>query len=345
MRAPLSDLGLAHPVLAAPMAGGGTTPALVVAAARSGSFGFLAAGYKTPAALADQIHEVSQQTPTFGVNLFAPNPVPADPAEFRRYAAALQPEADRYGIDLRGAAPVADDDGWADKVGLLLERPVPLVSFTFGLPDPATIAALRRAGTITVQTVTSAAEAKAAQDAGVDVLAVQASAAGGHSATLTPERLPADVPLPELVARVRAVTDLPVIAAGGVGTPADVAAALGAGADAVMVGTVLLRSEESGASAVHQAALADPGRGPTILTRSFTGRPARALPNRFTSAYHAIAPAGYPAIHHLTSTLRKTAAAAGDPELVHLWAGTAHRQATPAPAATTLTHLAEGAGA
>jgi nitronate monooxygenase len=342
MRAPLSDLGLAHSVLAAPMAGGGTTPALVVAAARSGSLGFLAAGYKTPAALADQIRDVSQQTPTFGVNLFAPNPVPVDPAEFRRYAAALQPEADRYGIDLRGAQPVvADDDGWPDKISLLLERPVPLVSFTFGIPDPATIAALRRAGTITVQTVTSAQEAKQAQDAGVDVLAVQASAAGGHSATLTPERLPADVPLPALVASVRAVTSLPLIAAGGVAGPADVAAALAAGADAVMVGTVLLRSEESGASAVHQAALADPSRGPTILTRAFTGRPARALPNRFTTAYHAIAPAGYPAIHHLTSALRKTAAAAGDPELVHLWAGTGHLQATPAPAATTLTHLAQ----
>jgi nitronate monooxygenase len=342
MRAPLSDLGLAHPVLAAPMAGGPSTPALVAAAARSGSLGFLAAGYKTPDALAAQIREVSQQTPVFGVNLFVPNPVPADPAAFRRYAAALQPDADKYGIDLSGAEPVTDDDdAWPDKVALLVERPVPLVSFTFGIPDAAAIAALRRAGTITVQTVTSAREAKLAQDAGVDALAVQASAAGGHSGTLTPERLPADVPLPALVASVRAVTTLPIIAAGGVATPADVAAALAAGADAVMVGTVLLRSEESGASAVHQAALADPGRGPTIRTRAFTGRPARALPNRFTATYDAIAPAGYPAVHHLTSALRKSAAAAGDPELVHLWSGTGHRHATPAPTATTLTHLAQ----
>jgi nitronate monooxygenase len=267
--------------------------------------------------------------------------VPADREAFRRYAAALQPEADKYGIDLSGAEPVEDDDGWTDKVSLLLERPVPVVSFTFGVPAPAVIAALRRAGTITVQTVTSAAEAKQAEQAGVDALAVQASAAGGHSATLTPGHLPADVPLPALVASVRAGTSLPIIAAGGVATSADVAAALGAGADAVMVGTVLLRSEESGASAVHQAALVDPGRGPTILTRAFTGRPARALPNRFTGAYHAIAPAGYPALHHLTSELRKTAAAAGDPELVHLWAGTGHRQATPDPAAAILTRLAQ----
>src|SRR5580658_11107510 len=156
MKAPLSALNLASPVLAAPMAGGPTNPALVAAAARAGSLGFLAGGYKTPAALEQQIVEVRAQTGTFGVNLFAPNPVPVDPAEFRRYAAALQAEADHYGLDLRGAQPVVtDDDGWPDKISLLLERPVPLVSFTFGIPDPATIAALRRAGTITVQTVTS----------------------------------------------------------------------------------------------------------------------------------------------------------------------------------------------
>ena len=88
MKGPLSSLGLTCPVLAAPMAGGATTPALVAAAARAGSLGFLAAGYKTPDLLRQQIAEVRERTPVFAVNLFAPNPVPVDPAEFRRYAAA-----------------------------------------------------------------------------------------------------------------------------------------------------------------------------------------------------------------------------------------------------------------
>ena len=340
MKAPLSALNLASPVLAAPMAGGPTNPALVAAAARAGSLGFLAGGYKTPAALEQQIVEVRAQTGTFGVNLFVPNPGPVDVAEFRRYAAALQAEADHYGLRLAGAEPVEDDDGWPEKVDLLIRDPVPVVSFTFGLPDRSVIAALKRAGTLILQTVTSPEEARLAAQAGADVLAVQALGAGGHSGTLTPQRVPAAVPLPVLAAAVQDGTGLPVVAAGGLSTPAEVAAVLRGGADAVMVGTALLCSDESGASAVHQAAIADPGRGPTVLTRAFTGRPARALPNTFTRKYGEMAPLGYPAIHHLTSGLRRASAAAGNPELVNLWAGTGYRNATTGPAGTILAHLA-----
>ena len=106
MSSPLSDLGLAIPLIAAPMAGGPSTPALVMAAARAGGIGFLAAGYQEPQALADQIAAVRSAGAPYGVNLFAPNPVPVDAGAFRRYADAIQPEADRYGIDLAGFDPV-----------------------------------------------------------------------------------------------------------------------------------------------------------------------------------------------------------------------------------------------
>jgi nitronate monooxygenase len=341
MKSPLSDLRLANPVLAAPMAGGATTPALVMAAARAGSLGFLAGGYKTPQLLAAQIREVREDTETFGVNLFAPNPIPVDPAAFRRYAAVIQPDAQKYDLDLSTVEPVEDDDYWKDKIDLLLAAPVPVVSFTFGVPDPDTISALRRAGTLTIQTVTSISEAGQAREAGVDVLAVQAGTAGGHSGSLTPGQLPAAVPLSVLIAIIQDAIRLPVVAAGGLSTPTEVAAILHAGADAVMVGTVLLRTDESGASAVHRAAIADSSRGQTVLTRAFTGRPARALPNRFIEKYGAIAPPGYPAVHHLTSGLRKAAAAAGDPEVVHLWAGTGYRNATAEPAQAVLTRLTQ----
>jgi len=205
------------------------------------------------------------------------------------------------------------------------------------------VTALKRAGTLVIQTVTTPAEARLAVSAGAEALVVQAAAAGAHSGTLTPQRMPESVPLPTLVAAVVSETGLPVIAAGGVSTPAEVTAALHAGADAVMVGTALLRSDESGTSAVHKAALADPGRGPTVLTRAFSGRPARGLVNTFIRKYSEQAPAGYPALHHLTSELRKVAAAAGNPELVHLWAGTGYRNATTGPAGTILTGLASTA--
>ncbi len=343
MNSPLSSLRVDLPVLAAPMAGGASTPALVTAAAGAGSLGFLAAGYKTPAQLAEQIAEVRGRgrTGTFGVNLFVPNPVPVDRAAFARFAAALQAEAEAGGYDVRldGQAPIEDDDAWQEKVDLLLAEPVPVVGFTFGLPEPSVFRAFKQAGTVIVQTVTSAEEARSAAEAGADLLAVQGLAAGGHSGTWTPERIPDPVPLPGLVRAVRGVTSVPLIAAGGLSTPAEVAAALQAGAAAVMVGTALLRSDESGAPAVHRAALADPGRGDPVVTRAFTGRPARGLPNTFTGKFGPVAPAGYPALHHLTSPLRKAAAAAGDPELVHLWAGTGYRNATTGPAATILTDL------
>jgi NAD(P)H-dependent flavin oxidoreductase YrpB (nitropropane dioxygenase family) len=348
---PLTGLGVSLPLVAAPMAGGPTTPALVIAAGRAGALGFLAGGYLAPDVLAGRIAAVREAGLPFGVNLFAPNPVPADPAGFRRYASAIQGEASRYGVDLSGASPVEDDDHWRGKIDVLLASPVPVVTFTFGIPGRDVIEALRGVGTITGQTVTSAAEARQAADAGLDLLAVQSAAAGGHSGTLTPSRPAAAVPLPELVAGVRAVTGLPLLAAGGIATPAAVAAVLQAGASAAVAGTALLLADEAGTSAVYRAALAaaqerrpaGPPPGPaTVVTRAFTGRPARGLANLFTARYSAVAPSGYPALHHLTRPIRAAAAAAGDPDRVNLWAGTGYQHAAAQPAAQILTALASG---
>jgi nitronate monooxygenase len=341
MSSPLSGLGLATPVLAAPMAGGPSTTALVTAAADAGGMGFVAAGYTTPDALAARISEVRAASVPFGVNVFAPNPQPVDVEAFRRYARAVQEEATRYGLQLTGGDPVEDDDHWRDKIDLLLADPVPVVSFTFGVPDRDVVGALRAAGTLVLQTVTSAEEARIAADAGADMLVVQSTEAGAHSGTLTPERPPPPVPITELLAQVRHAVPLPMIAAGGLATPDAVAGVVRAGAAAAMVGTVLLRTDESGASATHRAALADPARKRTVITHAFTGRPARGLWNRFIERFEAEAPYGYPALHHLTSPLRKAAAAAGDAELVHLWAGTGHRHAAEGPAAAVLGRLAE----
>ncbi|MFJ4989128.1 nitronate monooxygenase [Streptomyces sp. NPDC088732] len=337
---PLAALGTGLPVLAAPMAGGPTTPALVVAAAEAGGLGFLPGGYRTAEALAGQIAEVRSAGVGFGVNLFAPNPVPVDAEAYRRYARAVAPDARAHGIDVLATGVVEDDDQWNEKLRLLLSDPVPVVSFTFGIPQAAVVAALRAAGSLVVQTVTSPAEARLAAEAGVDALAVQASAAGGHSGTLTPERTPESVPLPELVGRVRDAAPLPLVAAGGVSTPRAAAEALRAGAEAVMVGTALLLADEAGTSRPHRAALTDPAREGTVVTRAFTGRPARALRNGFTERHTAAAPLGYPALHHLTSPMRKAATAAGDPELINLWAGTGYREAVAEPAGRILRRLA-----
>ena len=319
------------------MAGGPSGPDLVSAVGRAGGLGFLAAGYKSAAAIAEQIVVVRATGVPYGVNLFAPNPVPVDPGEFRLYRERLLPLAQRLGVEL-STTPVEDDDDWSAKIDLLLRDPVPVVSLTFGLPAASVISSLSAQGTAVLLTVTSAAEAREAAALGPAALIVQSADAGGHLGTLTPGQPPAPMTLPDLLRALRTVTTLPLIGAGGVGSASDVADALQAGASAVAVGTALLLTDESQATPVHRAALVDPGRT-SVVTRAFSGRPARGLRNGFTDAFSALAPLGYPALHHLTSSLRKAAAAGGDPESVNLWAGTGWRTAAAGPAADVVTAL------
>jgi nitronate monooxygenase len=335
-----NELGLSVPIVAAPMAGGPTTPELVVAADRAGGIGFLAAGYLSAEAVKEKIDIVRRQTPRFGVNLFAPNPVPVDRAAYQAYREMLRADAERLGVITLPEDPVEDDDAWRDKIDLLVDARVPVVSFTFGVPERAVLDALRAVGSLLVQTVTSADEARLAEAAGVDALAVQSSFAGGHWGTLTPRRPPLpQVRLEELVAQVSAASELPIIAAGGIADPATVRVALGAGAALVAVGTGLMLSPEAGTSDTHRAALSAGDRS-TVVTKAFTGRPARGLRNAFIDRYDTGAPFGYPALHHLTSPIRRAAAATGDPELVHLWAGIGYRAATTDPAEIIMRHLA-----
>lgn len=327
----LAQLGATIPVIAAPMAGGPSTVDLVVATAKAGGVGFLAGGYLTADELDQRIAEVRAAQVPYGVNLFVPNPVPVDPAALADYAAALGQQP----VD-----PREDDDEWAAKIELLVANPVPLVSFTFGIPEAAVVARLRAAGTVTVQSVTTADEGRRAAEAGVDGLVVQGSLAGGHSATTAPQLPIADVPLSLLVRTVADAVDMPIWAAGGVATSAQVRQLVASGAEAVVVGTALLRTPEAGTSQAYRKALADPDREDTLLTRAFTGRPARSLTNACVRQFTAIAPLGYPAVHHLTAPLRRAAADAGDAEAMSLWAGAGYRLCTDEPATVVVGRLA-----
>lgn len=330
------------PIVAAPMAGGPTTVALAQAVSGVGGFPFLAGGYKSVEALATEIAVLRASGGNFGVNLFVPSPDMVDAEAFRIYAAKLQSEALPYGLRLDPLPVMGDDDGWPDKLALLLNDPVPVVSFTFVLPAVRDIAALRCAGSRVLASVTLPAEAQAAMEAGVDGLVVQGPDAGGHSATYDPGRPFTPLKTVSLVRRVCAVSSLPVIAAGGVDGPVMVRALLQAGAAAVAIGTLLLRTKESGATQVHKDALANPAYTETVITHAFTGRPARTLRNGFVNRYHASAPLGYPAIHHLTRPLRQAAASAGDADVLHLWTGTGYRQAMDGSAVDVIQYLAAG---
>ena len=276
----LELLGSSLPVLAAPMAGGPATPALVLAASDAGSAGFLAGGYKTPELLAEQVAEVRATTGEYGVNLFAPNVVPVDPAAYAAYRELLLPLAERFGVDLP-VEPVEDDDGWRDKVDVLVEARHPIVSFTFGLPD--------------------AAGARGAPPRGLHAGADRhlgrrgpAGRRGRDGRARRPVRRrrrplgglrtrpasPSGCRSPRWSPPWQPPASSPIIATGGVGSSADVAAALAAGAQAVAVGTLLLLAPEAGTNPAHRAGLTGPDRGAHLTTTAFSGRPAGGLAQR-----------------------------------------------------------------
>jgi nitronate monooxygenase len=326
------------PIVVAPMAGGPSTPGLVSAAAAAGALGFLAAGYKAPDQVAREVAELRASSVPFGLNIFVPSPPPADLGALREYRQALRPEAELYQVELPQLRP-DDDDHFAAKVQVAVGAAVPWVSFTFGVPDAAVVTELRQAGCTVLVTVTSAEEARRAAAAGPDALIAQAGSAGGHSATMSPADYDGSSTAPEVLRSVRAAADLPVIAAGGTATAQDVRRLLAAGATAVQAGTAFLLADEAGTRAVQREAMQSGRFTETVVTRAFTGQPARALRNRFTDMYSPGAPLGYPAVHHLTAPIRAAAARRGDPEAINLWAGTGHAQARPGPAAEIVRRL------
>ena len=220
-----------------------------------------------------------------------------------------------------------------------LTGPPAVTSFTFGCPAAEVIRAFQEAGSAVVVTVTSPAEAALAAEAGADALCVQGYEAGAHRGTFGNDDAPGgDLGLLSLIGEVAAVTGLPQIAAGGIMGPRQVRAVLAAGAVAAQCGTAFLRSPESGAHPLYKAALADPRYTATVVTRAFSGRPARGLVNRFI-AEHADAPPAYPEINNATRPLRAAAAARGDTGGMSLWAGQGYRLAAERSAAEIIERL------
>ncbi|MET7856623.1 nitronate monooxygenase [Streptomyces sp. NPDC005318] len=342
MSSALTDL-CRYPIVQAPMAGGVSCPQLVAAVAEAGGLGFLAAGYKTADGMYNEIKQLRRLTgQPFGVNLFMPQPDLADPSAVEVYRHQLAGEAAWYETPL-GDPDSHGDDGYEAKLAILLEDPVPVVSFTFGCPTRDTLDALAGVGTYTVVTVTTPEEAQVAQWAGADAVCVQGVEAGGHQSAFRddPQTDGSGTGLLSLVAQVRETVQVPVIAAGGIMRGSQIAAVLAVGAEAAQLGTAFLICPESGAHLLHKQALTNPLFARTVLTRAFSGRPARGLVNRFVREHGSYAPAAYPQVHHVTSGLRKAAAKAGDAQGMALWAGQGHRMARELPAGRLTVLLAE----
>ena len=331
---------LMYPIVQAPMAGGPSTPSLAAAVSGAGGLGFLAAGYKTVDRVERELAEVRSLMPVglpYGLNLLAPPGHGTGAAEVSSYADKLRNEAQERDVALGN--PRWDDDRYGEKLDLLCEQAVPVVSLTFGCPTPSEVDRLQSSGSAVWITVTTVGEARAAQHVGADALVVQGVEAGGHRGGFD-DAHPGDIGLLALLQLVQAAVNdgLPLIAAGGLITGRGVAAVLACGAAAAQLGTAFMLCPEAGTVPAHQNMISRDD-APTALTRAFTGRTARGIVNRFLED-HADAPSAYPEIHHLTAPLRTAARTRGDTHGFHLWAGQAHALAQPLPAADLVVRLA-----
>jgi nitronate monooxygenase len=325
---------LTAPIILAPLAGGPSTPELAAAVSAAGGLGFLASGYLSPADLAERMNQCRRLgVQRLAVNVFCPS-APADARALGDYLQRLRSWADAAGAKL--GEPRHSDDGWREKVELLCADPPAAVSFTFGCPPPDMVSALHAAGAEVWITVTSPAEAAQAQAAGADVLVAQGSEGGGHRGSFSDDD-PPQYGLMPLLALVRSVSSLPVVAAGGIASAASVSAVLAAGARAAQVGTAFMLSPEAGTSPVHRRALQSDT--PTVLTRAFTGRLARGIGNAFIAEHEPHAVSAYPDLHYVTAPMRADARRDGDAQRLNLWAGEAHQLAEELPAAEIVARL------
>ena len=332
----LDRIGMRVPIIQAPMAGV-TTPALAAAVANAGGLGSLGVAAQNAAQAQADIRQVRAQTAArFNVNVFCHRPPRRDAAKERAWLDALAPDFARFGATppaalTDGYRPFADDP---DMLAMLIAERPGVVSFHFGLPPADQLTALRDSGAILLSSATNRADAEKAKAAGLDGVVVQGWQAGGHRGVTDVDAPDERLETLDLLAVLNDI-GLPLIAAGGIMTRADVQAVLAAGAVAAQCGTAFLIADEAGTSAPHRAALSS---GRTRMTRAISGRPARGVENIISSRDDSAAP-DYPLPYSALKALHAAASKTGEAGYGPFWAGTGCAQARPGTAAEILARL------
>jgi nitronate monooxygenase len=319
---------------------GVNTPELVAAVSNAGGLGSIGCGMMEPAQIESSIQRIRELTDKpFAVNLFITPQPAADEAQILRMQARLA----RYRAELglpRGKLPATFAPDFAEQFDAVLAARVPVLSFTFGTLDAQRLAALHAQGAKVIGTASCVREARQLADLGCDAVVASGVEAGGHRPTFAVPADAAQVGLFALLPQVASAVDVPVVAAGGVMTAEQIAAALLLGAGGVQLGSALLRSPECGASVAYKAALAGIEDTSTRLTRAFSGRWARGVANRFMQEIDAAGDIPeYPIQNRLTQDLRAAANAQGKSDYVSLWAGQAAGLATTEPAGEVVRRL------
>ena len=323
LRTRLCDLlGIRYPIVQAPMAGGWTTPELVSTVSNAGGLGVLAGTGVPPERMREDIRAVKAQTTRpFGINFLLAPPEPGN-----RDIAAAQHFLDRFREKL-GLPPGKIDlelppSPLPEQLEIVFEERVPILSFALGDPT-GLIPEAQAAGTRVLAMVTTVEEAVRVADSGADVVVAQGAEAGGHRSTFD---LSSEMPLVgtlALVPQVVDAVDVPVVATGGIVDGRGLVAALALGAAGAQLGTRFLLSHESGAFPAYQERLLAAAETDTVVTRVFTGRPARSVRNYFIEEHlrSGPEPLSWPLQRMAANDIYNQATSRGEADLIPLLAG------------------------
>ena len=332
-------LGLRYPIVQGPFGGGFSSARLTTTVSNAGGLGSFGAQGQPPERMGEIVSDIRKLTTApFAVNLWVSTEDDAATTMSREhYEAALRPLVplfEELGVS-PPAYPFAAWPSFADQVAALIAARPPVISFIFGIPSAEILATCRAQRIVTMGVVTTPQEARAVEEAGLDVVVASGFEAGGHRASFM---RPAESSLTGTFALVPQVVDavkIPVVAAGGIADARGVAAALTLGAHAAQIGTAFLACEESNAPAIHKEVLHGPLAGQTALTTGFSGRLARGVRNALAELYAdpTVPRLPYPVQGQLVGALRERALALGRSDLISLWSGQAaplvrHRRAS-----------------
>lgn len=318
-------LGLKHPLIVAPMAGGPSSVELVAAASAAGALGAMGGAYSNAAAIEAFADQVRQRTDKpFAINLFIPHSIPE--VGLDQLERAVEATA-HYRAELQLPPPQLstpyEEDFDAQFEAVLRIRPA-CFSFVFGLLSADHVREAKKADIPLIGTATTVEEARTLEESGVDAVTLQGFEAGGHRGIFDAHASDPAIGLRDLLTQSVGKIRVPVIAAGGIMTAGDVRAALQAGAQAVQMGTAFLACAEAGTSAPYRTKLLATPERRTRTTRAFSGRFARGLENRFMNEMEtkgaAILP--FPAQNKFTRDIRGASTAKGSADFLSLWAGT-----------------------
>jgi nitronate monooxygenase len=337
-----------HPILLAPMAGV-IDADLAIAVAQGGGLASVPCAMLSVEKAREQVNIIRQRvTAPINMNFFCHSSVEADPTQEAGWRKQLASYYQEHGLDPAAPVNAANRAPFDAAMCALVEELKPeIVSFHFGLPEPALLNRVKAAGCLVMASATIVKEAVWLEANGADIIIAQGAEAGGHRGMFLTDNIAHQPGTFALVPQVVDAVKVPVVAAGGIADGRGIAAAFALGASGVQIGSAYLRCPESKISAPARAALAEATDDSTVITNVMTGRPARGVANRAMREVGPISPdaPGFPHAATAFVPLRQAAEKQGKVDFTNLWAGQAIAMGREVPAAELTRSLAEAAQA